>query len=222
MRTDQLTLKLKRRGWQQAGPGRPRGKNPKVAHARRVKVTKNTPVHVTVKVKKDVPRLRIGRFIRAFRQMLLFCCVRPGFNVVHYSIQHNHVHLLIEADDNAALTNGMKSLSARMALGINRIFGRSGPVLHGRFHMRRLRTPSEVRRALNYVLQNHRHHCHQRGESTRPGIDPASSGVWFDGWLEGSPLPPNRKKEVASPGSWLLNVGWKRHHPRISIAEVPG
>ncbi len=218
MQTDQLQLNLKRRGWQQAGPGRPRGKNPKVAHRRRPKVTRHCPVHVTVKVQKDVPRLRVGRFVRAFRQMLIQCAMRPGFNVIHYSIQHNHVHMLIEAEDNASLTKGMTSLSARMALGINRIFGRSGSVLHGRFHMRLLKTPKEVRRALAYVLQNHRHH----GETTKPGIDKASSGVWFNGSREGTPMRPNRKQEVAAPRSWLLRVGWRRQHPLISITEVPG
>ena len=216
MQTDQFELNLKRRGWQQAGPGRPKGKNPKVDHVRRPRFSKQCPLHVTVKVMKGVPKLRTGRFVRAFRKMLILCCMRPGFRVVHHSIQHNHVHMLIEAKDNDALANGMKSVSARIARTINRVFGRSGPVLHGRYHVRVLKTPKEVRNALAYVLLNHRHH----DVSTRPGIDRASSGMWFKDWQEGTPERPLRRREVASPRTWLLNVGWKRH-PLISAAEVP-
>jgi REP element-mobilizing transposase RayT len=34
---------------------------------------------------------------------------------VHYSVQKDHLHCLIEAEDKRALSNGMKSLGARFA-----------------------------------------------------------------------------------------------------------
>jgi len=78
----------------------------------------------------------------------------------------------------------MKSLGARLARAVNRVFRRSGPVLADRYHVRVLRTPREVRNALAYVLLNARRHAAQVGRmvSRALRIDPASSGRWFDGW----------------------------------------
>ena len=53
--------------------------------------------------------------------------------MVHYSVQQNHCHFLIEAHGKGALANGMKSLGARLARTANRVFGRAGAVLRGRY-----------------------------------------------------------------------------------------
>ena len=41
---------------------------------------------------------------------------REDFRIVHYSIQNDHLHMLVEADDARALTNGMKSFVVRVAM----------------------------------------------------------------------------------------------------------
>jgi REP element-mobilizing transposase RayT len=163
--------------------------------------------------------------VRGFRVSLSEACVRHGFRVVHYSVQRDHVHLLIEAQDNTAIACGMKSVGARIGKLVNRLFGRSGPVLDGRYHRRPLRTPLEVRRALCYVLLNHRHHtAHRRGKrlSATDGPDPASSGRWFDGWSVALAPPDARDAcEVAPARTWLMRTGWRRHR-LIGLTEVPG
>jgi hypothetical protein len=98
---------------------------------------------------------------------------------------------------------------------VNRIFGRSGPVLTDRYHLHVLRTPREVRNALAYVLSNARKHAAQAGRafSRAFAIDPASSGRWFEGWqdlIREKGPPPPAGRPVAMPRSWLLSVGWKR------------
>ena len=40
---------------------------------------------------------------------------RRGFRVVHYSIQDDHAHFLVEAQGKVCLANGMKGLAARFA-----------------------------------------------------------------------------------------------------------
>ena len=70
---------------------------------------------------------------------------RPGFRVVHYSIQDDHAHFIVEAGGKVKLANGMKSLGARFARCVNRTFGRRGAVLKERFHHVVKRTPTEVR-----------------------------------------------------------------------------
>jgi hypothetical protein len=132
--------------------------------------------------------------------------------------------LLIEAHSNHAMACGMKSVGARIGKLANRLFQRSGHVLDGRYHLRPLRTPLEVHRALRYVLLNHRHHAAQRRRPqplTEAQPDSASSGRWFDGWCAAT-APPNPKDtcEVAPARTWLLHSGWRRHG-LIDPAEVP-
>ena len=97
---------------------------------------------VTLRVLDDVPALRRAGFVRAFRESLRRAAVRPGFRVVHYSVQDNHAHFLVEADDKLSLANGMKSLGARFARCVNRFCRRGGRVLASRFHHVVKRTPT--------------------------------------------------------------------------------
>jgi REP element-mobilizing transposase RayT len=151
-------------------------------------------------------------------------CERGRFRLVQYSIQGNHVHLMVEAASAADLGRGMKSLGARLARAVNRVFARRGRVLADRYHVHVLRTPREVRNALAYVLLNARRHAAKLGRqpSRARGADPCSSGRWFEGWRAfpaiGRALDP---PAVAAPRSWLLRVGW-RCAGLIDLSEMPG
>jgi len=72
--------------------------------------------------------------------------------VVHFSIQTDHVHLLIEARDKVSLSRGVSGLTIPFARSINRALGRTGHVFSDRYHARDLKTPREVRHGLVYVL----------------------------------------------------------------------
>jgi hypothetical protein len=151
-------------------------------------------------------------------------CERGEFRVVHYSIQKDHLHLIVEAAGRDALGNGMKSIGSRLARAVNRVFDRSGPALSGRYHVRALRTPREVRNAIAYVLLNARKHWRERYGSEPPvRLDEASSGRWFMGWRRslGAPTGGDGAREVALARSWLLRTGWRRHG-LVDPGEVPG
>jgi hypothetical protein len=111
----------------------------------------------------------------------------------------------------------MKSVAARLARALNRVARRSGPVLGGRYHHHSLRSPREVRRTLAYVLLDARRHLAKRRRAAgaaAPGVDPASSARWFDGWrpeVAIRPPEPRARCEAARPRTWLLRVGWRRH-----------
>jgi hypothetical protein len=62
------------------------------------------------------------------------------------------VHLIVEATSHRALSNGMNAIGARLARAVNRVTGRRGPVLDGRYFERVLRTPLERRRGVAFVL----------------------------------------------------------------------
>ena len=184
------------------------------------------PVHVTLRVRPGVPSLRGGKLVHEWRRSLAEANERGNFRVLHYSLQGDHAHLIVEAHGKEALARGMMSIGARLARAVNRVGRRSGPVLDGRYHHRSLRSPREVRRALAYVLLNARRHLAKSRGASRPAtahLDGASSARWFDGWRPEVacrlPEAPT-SREVARPRTWLLRVGWRRHG-LIDPREVP-
>ena len=173
-----------------------------------------------------MPKLRRAGFVRAFRDSLRQASTRPGFRVVHYSIQEDHVHLIVEAAGKTRLANGMKSVGARFARCVNRTFGRRGAVLKERFHHVVKRTPTEVRRALAYVLLNVRKHYRQRRKRIPPVVLEVRRVVVRPVGAEGRRRRvgmriAGRAREVAEAGTWLLDIGW-RQIGLIDPAEVPG
>jgi REP element-mobilizing transposase RayT len=123
-----------------------------VLHRERGPIPVQCPVHVTLRVLPNLPSLREGRFVLEFRRSLAEASERGSFRVTHYSLQGDHAHMIVEAHGKEALARGMMSIGARLARAVNRVGGRSGPVLDGRYHHRSLRSPREVRRALAYVF----------------------------------------------------------------------
>jgi REP element-mobilizing transposase RayT len=219
-------------GWggRRPGAGRKPGPNPHMRHRSRERLRRATPAHVTLRTAQDIPSLRAVRICREIERTFARGCSRPGFRLVHYSLQGNHAHLIVEAQDRQALGRGMMAIASRLARAVNRVADRSGPVLADRYHVRLLRTPKEVRLALRYVLLNARHHAGRTraGSSFRIALDPASSAQWFDGWKrdmaggDASSRPAgNARPPVARARTWLLTVGWRRHG-LLDPADVPG
>jgi hypothetical protein len=175
---------------------------------------------ITVRVRPGIGTLRSRTFVRVLSASLHQ--VRDRTQLIHFSVQRDHLHLILEASSKRALASAMKSISARIARAVQRVFRRTGHVLIGRYHVRALRTPREVRNALAYVLLNVRRHWMQRTGAAPPArIDEASSGVWFDGWTRSHPLSSRQPPPVSEPRTWLLRVGWRRHG-LIDPAEIPG
>jgi len=223
-RPRQLQLELKRQprwGGSRPGSGRKPGPIRRDPHRRRPTLAARHPC-VTLKVRRDVPSLRSVRLVRQLERSFRAARERGRFRLVHYSIQGNHLHMIVEATSSWDLASGMKSIGARVARAVNRVFEHRGPVLADRFHARILRTPREVRNALAYVLLNARRHLFKAGRPVpRTGrMDPASSARWFDGWrvaLRREHDPP----AVARARTWLLLIGWRKMG-LIDVSEVPG
>jgi REP element-mobilizing transposase RayT len=181
---------------------------------------------------KDVGQLRRRRVWKELRTAFLHAGSKPGFRICHFSVQHNHIHLLVEADDNAALGHGMQCFNARVTRRINRACGRRrGTAFDGRYDLQVLASPRQVRAGLRYVLLNSRRHDvdidelggHVEWRAT--WVDEYASWAYFDGWREGAPAGPPpadpRHWLVARSRSWLLSEGW-RQCGLIGVAEVPG
>ncbi len=180
------------------------GRRPSVPHRSRPSHSASNPVHVTLRTTSSIRCLRAARVFPAVRAALTLA-PHDGFRVVHFSVQDDHLHLIVEADAAPAFARGVRGLAIRLARAVNRSLGRCGPVWDGRYHAHPLETPREMRHALVYVLMNR--HKHHDGDAP---LDPCSSAAWFEGWRE-SVAPLYAPSPVARPRTWLAAVGWRRH-----------
>src|SRR5215470_14804426 len=177
-------------GGRRDGAGRPPSAHTKgLPHRSRPFHDRKQPVHVTWRVRDQVTSLRRAHLARVIGQAIRTnthgqLARRTRFRVLHFSMQPDHLHLIVEAGDRRALTAGLRGLAVWIARRVNERLGTRGNVVRDRYHERPLRTPREVRNAILYVLLNHRHHV--RGHHR---IDPWSSAAWIDGWATAVPLP---------------------------------
>lgn len=210
----QSVLAFRSCGGRREGAGRkPSGTHRSVPHRRRPAHDRRHPLHVTLRAVSGLPSLRAARVFPVLRRALA-AGSKPAFRVAQFSIQGNHVHLLVEADTRSALTRGLQGLGIRIAKAVNRALGRHGTVWTERYHARALTTPREVRRTLVYVLMNARKHC-----AHGAGLDPCSSAAWFTGWRTRVPAVDGAAP-VATARTWLLAVGWRRWGA-IDLHEAP-
>lgn len=208
-------LEFRSWGGKRKGAGRKRqSKLPQVPHRRRGLAAGSRPLHVTLRTREGVPSLRQRHAYRAIEEAIRAGRERFGFRAVEFSVLANHLHLLVEAENEDALRRGMQGLAIRVARAINRALGRTGKVFADRFHARELATPTEVRNALLYVLNNARHHAFERGVRwARKQVDPFSSANWFEGWSTEIECPMRMSEALrpgARPRTWLLSAGWRR------------
>jgi REP element-mobilizing transposase RayT len=189
-----------------------RGNGP--SHVRRPVHEARWPVHVTLRARGGLPSLRAKRAFELV-SIALGRSGRPKFRVIHFSVQTDHIHLIVEADSSHALSRGVQGLAGRCARALNRSWARRGRVWGHRYHAHALRTPTEVRNAIAYVLLNFRKHLHGA-----PGMDPLSSGRSFDGWShQNAPVPLGA---IAPPRTWLASAGWRKGGGVIDVREKPG
>ena len=148
-----------------------------VPHAARPAHSYRHPVHVTVRVAAGMPSLRARKVWRTVRKVLIAAAsrFRQMFRIVEYSVQSNHVHLVVEAQNRRELSRGMQGFGIRLAKNLNLRLERTGRVLQDRYHAHALRSPTETLRALRYVRQNTHLHAWraQRPASWTP--DPCST-----------------------------------------------
>jgi REP element-mobilizing transposase RayT len=213
-------------GGRRRGAGRKRvAARQQVAHRVRERVDVRHPILVTTRVMPEVGRLRtkvVYDEIRTAMALAAKWMYEPEpVRFVHASVQGNHLHLLVEAASNAALSRAMKGFLVSCAKRLNRLAGRTGPVFADRYHMRSLATPTQVRNALAYTLCNFRKHGEGRA---RLRLDPYSSAFALPDWMR---EPSIRLAEVpapmpvALPRTWLLSEGWRRAGS-ISPWATPG
>jgi REP element-mobilizing transposase RayT len=235
--SNQLSIPLPKpptkRGGRRDGAGRkPTRLGTWVGHKARPWHDQNHPVHVTLRVRRGVRNLRSLAVAKVITQTLrraaqapdaALAARRASFRVVHYSIQPNHLHLIVEASSKTALGRGMQGLASILARRVNSTLHRRGALFGDRYHAHTLASPTEVRHAIVYVLKNYEKHPEaipDRGTEPTNGIDPCSSARWFGGWAQLAE-PTAQAPPVAAPRTWLLSSGWKRVAGLVARHERP-
>ncbi len=240
------TAKRKKRGRPGRKPNGPRAGSP---HTVRPEIKPNQAAHIVLRVVSALGSLRKRRMYHALREATITVALRAelrdhvegAFRIVHISIQRNHVHLLVEADNKLALARGMQSFQISAAKHLNHAASieivkdggtrRRGTVFPDRYHEEVIATPTQARHALDYVLNNWRKH--REDERSREAhtwnVDPFSTGALFAGWKERADEPLLWKWRdtyeplvVHLPSGWLLAKGWRRSGLSISFHDVPG
>jgi hypothetical protein len=220
----------KPRGGRRRGAGRKSASaRGAVPHTRRPLHRAREPVHVTLRSRFKPLR---SQFVFPTVRRAIVDANRRGhgcFRIVHYSVQADHLHLIVEAAHREALHGGVRGLSVSLARRINRLVFRRGALFADRWHGRSLATPRAVRTALVYVLANFKKH----GERIAGPLDPYSTAPYFNGFREYAGKSPLERDAAVVPKalraqgppmapaqSWLLRIGWL-HHGHLSIHEHP-
>jgi len=231
---DQLPLPLdtrahprtKRRPTPKAKPGQGRRRVP---HRLRPEHADRHPVHVTLRATRHLPSLRHER-IRALVERILDGTRTPQGQVVHFSIQRDHLHLVVEASSKPELSSLLRRVVIRFALRLNKLLGRAkGKVWDDRYHRRDLTSPRQVRHVLAYVFTNAAKHG-EGAFAVRVGLDPHSSAAGFDRWFGLSPVlrrlltreRPRGPWRPPQPRTWLLHTGWWKTHGLLIFGLRPG
>jgi REP element-mobilizing transposase RayT len=220
----QAELTFRTRGGKRPGAGRkPKDGIAGVPHRTRPALPKDKPAHIVMTFVRGLPNLRSPSCIRVLERCFAAGRDRFGFRLVHYSVQSNHVHTVVEADNKRALFRGMLGLSVRIARNLNKALGRRGKVIADRYFARHVTTPNATRNLLRYVLLNLRRHRREPRRRPRPGlVDNCSSAYAFDGFCDRAPrFAEHELPFTVPPRGWLLRVGW-RQRGLIDVDEVPG
>jgi putative transposase len=212
-------------GWRR-GAGRPKKKGA-VSHQRRPAFASRFPQHVTLRLGAGSPPIARDWLMKRVVRPCIALSEKPFFRVVEFNVLSNHVHLICEANDAIALARGVQGLAIRFARRMNTALKRKGKFFGPRYHAVALRTPTQVRNTLRYVLLNRKHHAPATQRVYAGWIDPYSSGIWFRGWQAPIRMNVGFNRSLADvdtptrpPHTWLLRVGWRRAGP-ISYDERP-
>lgn len=233
-------------GGKREGAGRPPGSRPVTPHRARPEHAFRHPVHVTLR--SAFRPLRTPFVFPTLKGAIAEANQRHqgAFRVVHFSVQADHLHLLVEAGDKRTLSAGMRGLAVRIARRVNGLVFRRGRFWADRWHGRALTSPRATRNALAYVLGNFRKHDRR----ARAAVDRFSSAPFFDGFREYHGCMPVETKPghaalevhppwigvrptgvrptgtrsalpvVLPPRTWLLRAGWRKSG-ELSIFDGP-
>ncbi len=186
----------------------------KVPHVKRPAIS--GAAHVVLRICRGLPWLRTPKTYRVLERAFRNGKEKDGFRLIEFSVQQDHLHLIVEADDRRRLTRGMQGLMIRIAKALNRFWRRRlGRVFDDRYFALAMTKRKQVWRTLRYVLLNGRKHGTWLAKDEP---DPFSSGRWFKLWDgDGRMKRPLRRPPVERARTLELYF-----LSRIQLDDMPG
>lgn len=163
------------------GAGRKAVHDKSIRHIRRERILKPTSMHLTIKVRENKADIKTKSILKALHHAIIRARLK-GIRVIHYTLEYNHVHLLVEAHCHTIMHRGMQAFGISIAKAINKIKIRSGTVYKHRYHLRKITSPRQLKNVIHYIFHNGIHH-----KRTMSFLDPYNS------------LPAERRLEILYP-----------------------
>ena len=187
-------------------------KSSRVPHETRPDVA--GPIHVVWRIQRGLPDLRTPRGLRRLEGAFRKGKERDGFALLHYSIQHDHLHLMVEVKNRRKLSKGLQALGIRLAKSLNSMWRRKkGHVFAERYFALALEGWRQIWRTVRYILNNGRKHG---SWNIRNQPDPFSSGRWYLPWSQLDIRRPMRSPPVMASRTIATFIPW------IDVDDVPG
>lgn len=124
-----------------------------IRHTSREIINKPTSLHLTIKVRENKADIQNKRLLKSLHHAIKRARLK-SLRVIHYTLEYNHLHLLVEADNNKHLGQSMQALGISLAKAINKYKGVKGAVYKHRYHLRKIHTARELKNVLHYIFQN--------------------------------------------------------------------
>lgn len=151
--------------------GRPSTVDRGIRHISRDRLYRPTSLHLTIKVRENKADIKTKKILKALHHAIKRARLKE-LKIIHYTLEHNHLHLLVEASDNLILHKGMQALGITLSKAINKIKKLKGGVYKHRYHFRKLNSRRELINVLYYIFKNGIKH-----KRTLSMIDPYNSLV---------------------------------------------
>lgn len=135
------------------GAGRKALHDKGIRHTERETIKKLSSLHLTIKIERNKAGLK-NKTVLALLHKAIMKARKIGLGIIHYTLEYDHVHLLVEASDNEILGKGMQSFGICFSKGINKYKTQKGQVYKTRYHLRVLKTFREIKNVLNYIFGN--------------------------------------------------------------------
>jgi REP element-mobilizing transposase RayT len=136
--------------------GRPKKRNlGYIPHQKRPAIAKGAPVHITLKRSRGYHNLRNTEFVKIIKEAVKNAR-HKGLRIIYFTLQHDHIHLFIEALAVEDLKIGMKAFTSTVLYFLrlkNRLI-KGLSFFKDRYHLVIKKTLNEVKRLVCYILFN--------------------------------------------------------------------
>lgn len=164
-------------------------------------------MHMTVRRRDGLPSFRqqrVGKLLLG----LIDDKNDETFQIADFSIQSNHLHFVVEANDRKTVIRKMQGFMIAFAKRLNRLLGRKkGKVWADRYFARDIESSRDMHNVLSYIFSNAKKH------GTIPN-DPRFYDTYSTAWrFFGFPLHGTDHWPRPKPRTAMLAWWWQGHGP---------